>query len=201
MSSLITTRPHQLARQDKHEPNTEEALMSAESFAASKNKLLVGATFALFIALIGAIVIFQSKEYGFGGEENIIGPGTAPVLLGALLIAGGLLVALKDFLSLKRLKAQQMQSELSLQNSGRAYVIKSFATPLGIILLFLAGIYLSQYTGVLLTLSLTVFLCGLIIERLTVVKSLILAIATMLIGYGLFEVLLSANFPESLVGF
>jgi len=175
--------------------------MSAESYVASKNKLLVGITFALVIALIGAIVIFQSKEYGFGGEENIIGPGTAPVLLGALLIVGGLLIAFKDFLSLKRLKAQQKQPKLPLKNSGHAYVIRSFATPLGIILLFWAGIYLSQYTGVLLTLSLTVFLCGLVIERLTVVKSLILAIATMLIGYGLFEVLLSANFPESMVGF
>src|SRR5699024_10218452 len=95
-------------------PNRKEALMSAESYVASKNKLLVGITLALVIALIGAIVIFQSKEYGFGGEENIIGPGTAPVLLGALLIVGGLLIAFKDFLSLNRLKAQQKQPKLPL---------------------------------------------------------------------------------------
>lgn len=202
MSPQVNASTPPLIQQASHEPNVEEdAPMPEDSYAVSKNKLFVGIGFALFIALIGAIVIFQSQQYGFGGEENLIGPGTAPVLLGTLLIAGGLLIALKDLLSLKRLKAQHSQPDPSSHKSGRAYIIKSFATPIGIILLFLAGIYLSQYTGVLLTLSLTVFVCGIVIERLTVVKSLLLALVTMLIGYGLFDILLSARFPESVVGF
>ena len=201
MTTRLIYPPQPSEQQDSQELNVKDTPMSEDSYAASKNKLFVGVAFALFIVLLGSIVIFQSKQYGFGGEEDLIGPGTAPILLGALLIVGGLMIALKDLLSLKRLKAQHTEQEVSSHKSGRAYMIKSFATPIGIIFIFLAGIYLSQYTGVLVTLSLTVFVCGLVIERLTVLKSVILALVTLLIGYGLFEVLLSAQFPESMVGF
>lgn len=170
---------------------------------AAKTKLLLGVGFALFIVLIGMIVISQAWEYGLGDDENLIGPGTAPVALGLLIVVGGLLIALKDMRSLKHLRNDHQPEEgtVKAENSGRIYLVNTVLLPSFIIAIFVGGVYLSQFTGLLLTLSATVFVCGLVIERMALRKSLIMAAATLVLGYLLFDLLLSARFPESVVGF
>lgn len=168
-----------------------------------KTKLWLGVGFALLLVLIGIIVISQAWEYGLGDDENLIGPGTAPVALGALIGVGGILIALTDLRSLKSFRREHRLEEQprTTEKSGRTYLAGKVLTPSFIVLIFILGVYLSQFTGVLLTFSAAVFVCGIVVDRTAVWKSLVMALATLLLGYLLFDLLLSARFPESAVGF
>jgi len=170
---------------------------------ATRTESLIGACFALFLSAIGVTVLVQSWGYGLGTDDNIIGPGTAPVVLGALIFIGGLVIAIKDFRTLKLLRANHRRKAESdpVSPTGSRLFINSILMPAGIVVIYLVGIYLSQFTGVLLTLSAVVFVCGLVIEKMPVWKALMMALAMMLLGYLLFDLMLAARFPESLVGF
>lgn len=186
------------------EENAENAGESVDaSHTEQTTKAWIGVCFALFLSAIGATVVVQSWGYGLGTDENIIGPGTAPVVLGTLVVIGGLVIAVKDFRILKALRANQgTNAGPGFNSRSKAkFVINSILMPAGIVVIFLVGIFLSQFTGVLLTLSAVVFVCGLVIEKMPVWKSLIMALAMMLLGYLLFDLMLAARFPESLVGF
>ena len=182
----------------------ESAGESVDTFPVEQTaKAWVGVCFALFLSAIGVTVAVQSWRYGLGTDENIIGPGTTPVVLGALLVIGGPIIAIKDLRTLTALRAKQNDNaEPGFQSRSRSrFVINSLLMPAGIVLIYLVGIYLSQFTGVLLTLSAVVFICGLFVEKMPVWKSLIMALAMMLLGYLIFDLMLAARFPESLVGF
>jgi len=117
-------------------------------------KLLIGILFALFLSVIGATVIGLSWQYGLGTEENLIGPGTAPVVLGALITLGGLWIAAKDTWALKKLRSSDTENQTSSSRTrlSRQYLVRTIGLPVGIVLLYSAGIFLTQFTGIFLTL-------------------------------------------------
>ncbi|MEU3848055.1 tripartite tricarboxylate transporter TctB family protein [Micrococcus terreus] len=179
--------------QSAPEPSSDNSLLPAH--------LISGLVVALALAGVGIFAIVEGLSYGLGDSENIIGPGTAPVTLGGLLLAGSLSIGAREAYKLRQgLKASPTSSGINTQGA-REYLLRSILVPILIVALFGAGIYASQYIGLFIALSATVLACGLLIERMSLLKSAILAAATMLIGFVLFDVLLSVRFPSSTVGF
>lgn len=190
--------------QHESEPTVDES--QTESQAQSEHqesKLLVGILFALFLSVVGATVIGTSWDYGLGTTENLIGPGTAPVVLGSFLIIGGAWIAAKDAWALRKLRttSREDQEPSSGQPLSRQYLLNNIGLPVGIVLLYSVGIFMTQFTGVFLSLSIAVLVCALVIERVRLRNALLMAGALIVMGFALFELLLGARLPEGLVGF
>ncbi len=133
---------------------------------------------ALFVA-VGVLAFVEGLGYGFIRSDGIIGPGFIPILVGALLTVLGAGVLIQTFTGGP---SQGFETELELETGAAAPDVEGNERSA---LLVFAGcalaLILSNWFGLILSLSLLVFAILLVVERQPVLKALLIAV---LIGAG-----------------
>ncbi|MFC7405730.1 tripartite tricarboxylate transporter TctB family protein [Georgenia alba] len=190
----------------------ESRAPAAESPAAR----WIGIGFAAFLAAAG--VYFTLTAFGFGitAEGTPIGPGAVPAGLGVLLVVSAVVVLVGDARALRggaRRSApatgglgtpdggtpDEPTPEAPDDGAGRTEHRTLLRAALVVALLG-CGLALTQVVGMVLGLAMAVVAICLVVERMPPVRALLLGAVTAVLLWLVFGVLLSVNFPSSMIG-
>jgi hypothetical protein len=169
------------------------------------SRYLFEAGFAALLFVIGAFVFLTGLDYGVRGDDALIGPGAAPLVLGVLLSIGALVIFASSIRKFREAAKQNQDADRDLRVTRRlseaaVYTRKSVLRPMSIIALVGLGFSLIPLLGVIVSMSLTVVVLAMVVERLRLFPALIMGIVAAIVLWLIFVQLLSVRLPTGLVG-
>ena len=132
----------------------------------------------MLISLIGLVALLQGRSYGIG-TLGAAGPGFFPVVVGVVMVAIGILIALS------RYAAEKDEAEVSIDWRGGSAIL------LGVLVFIIAG----EYLGLAPATFACVLISALGDRTATIRSALILAAAVTVGGVALFSYALQLPFP------
>jgi len=166
--------------------------MSAETTEVRRARRSVLIAYAV-LAAIGAAFFALSFQYDFTVRGGLVGPAFLPRIAGAMLAVIGLLLVLQEVRSGSVLAGDSGSDEAAGRISRRT-AIKLISVFAGIALALL----LTPVLGLLPALALLVLALMLLVERMPVLPSILIAVIAGVVAHLLFGVVLQVPLPLGL---
>lgn len=173
---------------------------------------------------LGLAAVIGGLGYGAFGDDGRVGPGFMPVVAGAIMMIAALLTFVKNFIVTARgglIEEEEIDPDELLAQAGdepspevidavdnedseldifgRTASQRSWAVVFIFAIIGLC-IFLVDYIGLLLALTLMVLLLLLVVEKRGVVASVISAVIAFAFGYIVFATLLDVRLPQGMLG-